>query len=706
MSEALAGAATAVVHIDAEEIEAFSNDPAFLDPPTIVEPELRPKKKGNRHRLLRGLQHGSSSPSLARAGRARSSSSPYHGPGSFSCVSLAASSSSPFGQPSPGYFSASSHGALSTAPTSIPGTPGQESYFDGVEDVLATRKVTNLDRAASSTLTVPLPADVRPKKTFFNIWEHLPREIKIQVLSFLQPRDLVLASAVCKEFHELCFDGQLWTSFDASEFYRDIPAESLAQIIVAAGPFIKDLNLRGCVQVEHYKRAEVIVKACKNLINATLEGCRNLQRTTLHSLVRNNDKLAHLNLTGLTAVTNTTCKLIAQSCPSLELLNVSWCKHMTAEGVKAIVEACPKLKDLRAGEIEGFNDISVASAIFKTNHLERLLLTGCDDLDDQALSTMIHGTNPAIDILTDRPIVPPRKLRHIDLSRCKALTSDGVQALGHFVPNLEGLSLAHCTALTDAALEPILSTTPRLTHLDLEDCRGLTNHILSEHLAKSPCAPNLEHLCISSCEDLGDSGMLPVIRNCRNLQSAYLDNTRVSDLVLAEAASMVRRRSSRTDDSTQRPQIGLSMAVYDCQHVTWTGVREVLSRNAEIKTPTSTSTTSTTTKGNGEGRQAQKKTYPTEVIALKCFYGWQMTVDEHTKRVLRGDLASANRLERKWADYMQANEEAGAGGAGGRRRRRRAREAQMAHADEEEGGAGVGVAGGRRRARTAACVVM
>src|SRR2546430_382411 len=37
-------------------------------------------------------------------------------------------------------------------------------------------------------------------------------------------------------------------------------------------PIFKDLNLRGCVQVEHYKRAEAVVKACRNLANATLEG--------------------------------------------------------------------------------------------------------------------------------------------------------------------------------------------------------------------------------------------------------------------------------------------------------------------------------------------------------------------------------------------------------------------------------------------------
>lgn len=687
------------VDIDAEELMAFSNDPAILDAPTVVEPDTQPKKKSTRRRLLDGLHSNLSSPSLSRVGRARSSSSPYHGPASFSCASLASSSPSPFGQPSAGYFSSvSSHGGLSTAPTSIPGTPGGD-YFDGVENIPA-RKITNFNEAASSNFTIALPADLRPKKAIVNIWQQLPCEIKTHVLSFLQPRELVLASGVSKDFHQLCFDGQLWQSFDASEFYTKIPAKSLAKIIVDAGPFIKDINLRGCVQVEHYRRAEVVVDACQNLINATLEGCRNLQRTTLHTLVRNNCKLAHLNLTGLTAVTNTTCKLIAQSCPELELLNVSWCKHVDALGIKFVVLGCPNLKDLRAREIKGFNSQEVAQAMFKTNNLERLLLSGCDDLADSTLKTIFHGINPPIDILTDLPIVPARKLRHLDLTRCTSLTTQGVKALGHLVPNLEGLQLAHCPNLTDAALEAILSTTPRLTHLDLEDCRGLTNHVLSEHLAKAPCAPHLEHLCISSCDNLGDAGMLPVMRNCKSLRSALLDNTRVSDLVLAEAASMVRRRSRRTEDRTQRPQISLSLVVYDCHHVTWTGVREVLSRNAEIKTPP------------GERRERRERrnpnqyhlTYPTEIIALKCFYGWNMTVDEHTKRVLRGDLGAANRLERKWADYMQANEEAGTPGAGGRRRRRRAREAQLAHADEEEGGAVAG--GGRRRARTAACAVM
>ncbi|KAK1751725.1 hypothetical protein QBC47DRAFT_74708 [Echria macrotheca] len=663
---------------------------------TGPEPEPEgPAKKSSRQRLLRGLQRISSSPTLAQVGRPRASSTPYGRHGTLSCVSLA-SSSSPFAHPSSGssYFSHVSTADGSSAPTSIPGSPIPESPdYDGIEAVLAVRKVEN---PILLPTTAAVPAEVKRKINVFSLWASMPHELKIHVLSFLLPKELVRASRVSKEFYEMCFDGQLWTRFDASEFYKEIPAESLAKIIVAAGPFVKDLNLRGCVQVEHEKRAEMVVKACKNLINATLEGCRNFQRSTLHSLIKSNEKLTYLNLTGLTAVTNATCKIISHSCPQLETFNVSWCQQMDARGIKFVIEGCPKLKDLRVGEIQGFDNRQLAQAIFETNNLERLVLAGCEELTDAALKIMMHGVNPERDILTDRPIVPPRKLRHLDLSRCSRLTNQGVKALGYLVPELEGLQLNRISALTDAALEPILASTPRLTHLDLEELSHLTNSLLSEHLAKAPCAPRLEHLSISYCENLSDAGMLPVLRKCTSLRSCFFDNTRVGDLSLAEAAAMVRGRTVPLPPSGH-PSVGLSLTVYDNPNVSWTGVREVLSRNAEKL------------KGKMiESRHdfgiASDFGPPSEIITLRCFHGWQMTVDEHTKRVLRGDVASARRLERKWADFMQAAEEAGVTGAGGRRRRRRLREAQ-ANADEEAA-AQPGQVAGRRRARTAGCSVM
>ncbi|KAM0334278.1 hypothetical protein ACHAQA_001300 [Verticillium albo-atrum] len=652
-------------------------------------------KKGSRQRLLHRIQRISSSPSLASIGRPRARSTPYRGKGHLSCVSLSGSpiAGIPYGGDSyfPAGASASDYTSTSDSRSDTP--TSDKTHFDS-----NVRRIENgvapFNPLTPGLHTIGLPADIKaisrpvvanpaiPKRNF-DFWRHMPHEIRVHIFSFMRPKQLVQASRVSKTFHKICFDGQLWTSFDASQFHDEIPAESLAKIIVAAGPFIKDLNLRGCVQVEHYQRAEVVVKACENLLNATLEGCRNFQRSTLHSLLRNNAKLSNLNLTGLTAVTNMSCKIIAEACPQLQSLDVSWCTHMDARGIKAVVKGCAKLTDLRAREIRGFDNLDVAEVLFKTNNLERLILNGCADLDDRALKVMVHGEDPEIDILTDIPVVPPRKWRHLDLSRCTNLTSRGVRALGHLTPELEGLQLSGCTALTDSALEPLLASTPRLTHLELEDLAELTNTFLSEHLAKAPCAPHLEHISFGYCEGLGDAGMLPVVKNCIRLQSIDLDNTRISDLVLAEAAHMVNKRAKRTADSQARPCIGLNMVVYDCQNVTWTGVREVLFRNAQVK----------------------PDSFPVEVIGLKAFYGFQMTVDEHTKRVLRGDFAAASRLERRWADYMQANEEAGATGAGHRRRRRRAREAQMLHADEEEGGV---ANGGRRRARTvaAACTVM
>ncbi|PNP47621.1 hypothetical protein TGAMA5MH_01444 [Trichoderma gamsii] len=681
----------------AELLDLTVEAPASPDTGIAPTPPDVPFKGRNRQRLLRGLQRISSSPSLPGLGRPRAVSNPYSiRRGSISCVSLSTagpsqtSSSARSATPQLSHLNLKSVAGLDS-PTGKREATLEVTELDDTEECLAIRKIQH-GSSHTSSATSSLPSELKGRtkpveKKDFYFWDNMPHEVRIHIFSFFRPKELVRLSRVSKSFYGFCFDGQLWTSIDASEFYQDIPAASLARIIAAAGPFIKDLNLRGCVQVEHYKRTEIIVKSCKNLMNATLEGCRNFQKNTLHSLLRSNEKLVNLNLTGLSAVTNTSCSIIAESCPQLESFNVSWCQKVDARGIKIIIEACARLKDLRAGEVKGFDNVATAESIFHTNNLERLVLSGCSELNDEALKIMMHGVDPKIDILTGIPEVPPRRLRHLDLSRCIRLTSTGVKAIGHLVPELEGLQLSGCKSLTDAALEPILASTPRLTHLELEDLEEITNTLLSEHLAKAPCISILEHLALSYCENVGDLGMLPVMQKCVRLKSAELDNTRISDLVLAEAASMVIKRSKPSFEANTRPKVTLRLAVYDCQNVTWTGIREVLFRNAQIRHVVG---------------QPVGITYPTESIGLKCFYGFQMTVDEHQKRVLRGDLVSAGRLERKWADYMQANEEAGAGGAGYRRRRRRARHAQALHADEEDGGVV-----GRRRARTlGSCSVM
>ena len=691
----------------------LTESPGAMTPntPTIAEggplPFEQPPKLKGRRRLLQTLHRISSSPSLAKMGRASSTTYTAGGKASMSCVSLTSSNS----RHGHSYSSTQSSVGFSTAPTSVANTPGLEPQVFDLNNRLRRLDGEIAGNAPAAPKTVPLPAEVRPgskdamplsnstagvpgvledyfskpvarekeqrKRKDFKLWSKMPHEIAIRIFQFLGPKALVRCSIVSKAWHKTCFDGQLWINVDTEEYYQDISASSLTKIMTKAGPFVRDLNLRGCVQMpERWSTDGLTVSdACRNLENFSLEGCR-IDRSSVHHFLIRNPRLVQINLSGLKDISNSAMRIIAQGCPHLEHLNVSWCQNVDTRGLLRVVQACTLLRDLRAGEIKGLNDKAFLLELFERNTLERLILSHCLDLDDGSLRMLIQGENPEKDPLTDRAIIPPRKLRHLDLSRCKSLTGKGVQCLSHNVPELLGFQLSHCDGMTDDALAGIFESVPFLTHLDLEELDELSNVSL-QNLAQSPCNSRLKHLNISYCENLGDSGMLQVAKACPKLKSIVMDNTRVSDLVLIEVAAQVRERDRATSGPVQSPpKTSLHIVVYDCQNVTWTGVREILSRNTEPKR--------------------------NEIISLKCFYGYQDTVNEHMKRVLRGDAKAAARLERKWAEYMVASEEAGAQGAGARRRRRRLREAALVHADEEEGGP----RNGRRRARSGGCAVM
>ena len=636
-----------------------------------------------------------------------------------SCVSLASPTSSyghSYGSSYSSQLSSQSSAGYLTAPTSGVSTPLPEM---GCLDFMSRVRV--VENSGSKTPTsVPLPSEVRfssmgaalagtslkseilndyfstptthpqalSQKRNFDFWSKLPDEIKVGILQLLEPKEIVRCSAVSKKWHKMCFDGQLWTSLDASKFYKDIPSESLVKILTSAGPFIRDLNLRGCVQIKDRGNNDSrdFARVCTNLEYLSIERCP-IDKNSIHHFFPKNSRLVHINLSSLPLINNSAMKTIAQNCPKLEYLNVSWCAHVDTKGLQKIVRACPNLKDLRAAEIQGFNDQEFLLDLFERNTLESLLISHCTDFDDDALLTLIQGHEPEIDVLTDRALVPARSFRHLDFSRCRKLTNKSVKNLAYKVPALVGLRLSQCSSLTDDALSGILESAPHITHLDLEEL-DLTNGTLTS-LAKSPCAPHLKHLNVSYCESLGDAGMLPVLKSCPSLRMLEMDNTRVSDLSLTEAAAQVhgRNRLALMGNLSGKPKLGLRLVVYDCQNVTWTGVREILSRNAEFFRRT-------------DGSSAP--IYPKEVISLKCFYGYQLTVDEHTKRVLKGELARATLLERKWAEHMMSTEEAGVPGSGWRRRRRRAREAERAHTYEADE---IG-RGGRRRARSGGCAVM
>ncbi|KIV81211.1 hypothetical protein PV11_08641 [Exophiala sideris] len=702
----------------------------------------QPVKLKGRHRFFQGLQRMSSSPSLAKLGRTRSNEKVYKSSqkASISCVTLNSPVSTYSLSPPNSYSSHLSNG-FSTAPTT-PGTPGsQQSYFEAnsrlrmldLNDV--TTSSIPLDIRTSKPLSAPLPEISEkpfPRRPDFNFWKDLPRELRLHVLSFLSPKEVIRLSSVSKDWHNMCFDGQLWTSLDCQTYYQQITSEALVKIMLKAGAFVKNLNLRGCVQLRDQWLSlgtRMTNQECRNLETFSIEGCK-IERSSIHFFLLRNPRLLHINMPSMQNINNATMKIIACHCPQLELLNIDWCSQIDTKGLKKVIQSCPNLTDLRASEVRGLDENDFMLEIFQRNTLERLVLQHCESLTDEALQIMVHGNDPERDVLTDRPLVPPRRIRHLDISRCRSLTDKGVSSLAYNVPYLEGLRLCQNTALTDDALEELLQSTNRLTHLEVEEVEQLTNATLIS-LSKSAAAKSLEHLSISYCEQMGDIGVLPLLKACPEIKSMCLDNTRISDLVLMEASEQVRKRGSTTKKS-HIPKKGLELVAFDCANVTWAGVREVLQGNGRVMQGRKKSVVQIQAVGfDGEEKKTRKVVeiqellYPAQIIHLKAFYGWQQTVEEHYKRCVTGRWGAAARLEEKWAEWMVASEEVGVVGGHGwssRRRRRRARDAETRVRDDEDGaaqdtatgdeGSGMEYAAGRvprtgrRRARSGGCTVM
>jgi F-box/leucine-rich repeat protein 2/20 len=542
-------------------------------------------------------------------------------------------------------------------------------------------------------------------------WFDIPAEIKIKIFAYLEPREIVRSSRVSRDWHRMCCDGQLWSMLDTARFYRAIPAAALVTIVTAAGPFLRNLDLYG-VQLRGRWNHISLAEACGNLQNLSLKGC-GIDPDTLHSFLNVTNKLVHVDLSGLEAATNRAMSIVAANCDKLEHLGVSWCDNINTWGLRMVIEACSALKDIRAGKVSGWENVEVMQQLFLRNSLECLVLTNCDSLTNESMAVLIEGKGNEINRSTGRPIVPPRRLKRLDLTRCRGISDPGVRKLVNNIPEIEDLRLAKCRGIFDETLTRLLPTTPVLAHFDVEGLEELTDTV-PHSLASSRCARHLRHLNVTDCKSMGDTGMIALLQSCKSLRSLEMNNTDVSDLVLIEAATMVRQRNLRTvlaDVVPSQPTVGLSLGAHDCSNVTWTGIREILSHNTEVITTTKTAQlqqfegyrtgsprrvndisslppTSLTqlihsSSATSHTLDSLQPVYPMQLITIfRDFYTCQQAVDLHTKRMLRSDISAAQRLECRWIEFVMAQEEMEAGGVGRRLKRCKAREARTRLADE------------------------
>lgn len=359
------------------------------------------------------------------------------------------------------------------------------------------------------------------------------------------------------------------------------------------------LNLRGCSQL----KSDTSLKL-ENLVRASFEGCRFFTHSSIKSLLAQNSRLKHLDVSGLTVVDDDVLQVMMHSCCALQSLNISYCRNVTARGVDSLVRKLPDLQDLRIAECPLSRETILA--LHGLHKLRRLSLAGCRDLVDDWIKDLIYGS------ITFGVVYPETRVKnslvHLDLSRCRSLTSDTTKYLRWVLPNLEKLQLAG-HQFADTALAELVVTLPSLSHIDLEDSK-ISDAVLD---ALSTCA-NLRHIQLSFCPKISDAGILQLIE-ALPITHLDLDNTEITDRVLSAIAA------------TSQP---MRVSLYDCKHLSWTGVLSLLTANSAR---------------------------PESLKRIKTFYGWQRPVDGHTKRCQRSDLQGAKEIEKEWAAYMMTSSE-------------------------------------------------
>ena len=469
-------------------------------------------------------------------------------------------------------------------------------------------------------------------------------------------------------------------------------------MLVSAGPFVRHLNLRGCVQLGSNDLLCLATRTT-NLVSLSLEGCPIYDTSSLSSLLSRNPHLKSLDVSGIRAVTDEVASELAISCSNLEVLDLGWCGNLSGVGLLDIVSFCTKIKHLRLSESSAFNGHKaneIMLALHGLSQLEVLALNGCRDVTDEMLRLYLRGNQ--LDHKDDEQEVRKLPIRHLNLSRIPRITDTTLRNMAGATPRLLRLELAGSTTsttFTNAGFAALLPNIPKLTHLDLEDNNLITDTTL-QLLASLPIAKTLIHLQLSYCSEVTDTGLVRILQKCTHLRNLEVDNTQAGDGMLMEAPRLVSRRAAM---SPTHKAVGLRIAAYDCGSITWVGISEILAQNLTLsRTHNNPRRDSTNSTFHGDSYSS-----PTPIIRLKCTFEWQRLVDAYTRRCLRGEYAAAEQIGLAFSRWMMEEAEESAWGGHARRRRRRA----LGLAEEDETFV-MGV--GRRRLRAfsapSSCLVM
>ena len=322
----------------------------------------------------------------------------------------------------------------------------------------------------------------------------LPREVILDIFSYLDISSLIRVSEVCSTFRDLARDPFLFSVLDLRQVfhccssatlawllplsckltkldlswcgsYGNISPAGLAQFITAVGPQLTHLRLDNC-HVATTLVLEAVGTTCCVLTDLSLANCHllkspdfqaltqmetlislNLYRTTINqsciiSLLCNNRSLENISLAACNNINGDEVCLVLSHCqPHLRCLDLWRCSTLTGRGVAALA-SCSELTDLDLGwclNVQASSGALVALMEACPN-LTRLFLTAHRQTGDRELVAMSH--------------LP--KLSQLDILGNRNVSLAAVADLLANVPTLTLLDVSFCEQLGEGNIAQLM----------------------------------------------------------------------------------------------------------------------------------------------------------------------------------------------------------------------------------------------------------
>ena len=200
-------------------------------------------------------------------------------------------------------------------------------------------------------------------------------------------------------------------------------------------------------------------------------------------------------------------------CENLKCFSANRCAFITDNGAKILAEALPSLEQIELG-CSGITDTGAAYLIRKGKELIHINVSTAAITD-----ATLHSISKYC-----------KKLKVLNLHRCKNITDKGLKSVIEECCHLARLIVPHCPKLTDETLLAVAKAWSQnkvmfANLLDIGYNPNVTDRGL-EHLVMK-CPEHLDHLDISYCSSITHFGVQLVFAKCENLRIFFCDGIRI-----------------------------------------------------------------------------------------------------------------------------------------------------------------------------------